>query len=131
VVLKDINSAAAEKGKAHSAALLDKKVARGQMSAEQREAVLARIQTTEDDADLAGCDLIIEAVFEDRELKAKVSWRRKGRRPGRGDRFQHVDPADQRPGHGGAGPEQVHRPAFLQPVDKMPLVEIIKGPDQR
>ena len=73
VVLKDIDMAAAEKGKAHSAALLDKKVARGQMDAAQREAVLARILTSENDADLSGCDLIIEAVFEDRELKAKVS----------------------------------------------------------
>ena len=68
VVLKDINLAAAEKGKAHSAALLDKKVARGRMTAEQREAVLARIVASESDADLAGCDLIIEAVFEDRQL---------------------------------------------------------------
>lgn len=47
VVLKDINVAAAEKGKAHSAALLDKKVSRGQLSVEQRDAVLARIKTTE------------------------------------------------------------------------------------
>lgn len=73
VVLKDVNLAAAEKGKAHSAALLDKKVSRGQLTAEQRESTLARIHPTQDDADLAGCDLIIEAVFEDRELKAKVS----------------------------------------------------------
>ena len=73
VVLKDINLAAAQKGKAHSAALLDKKVARGQLSADQRDATLARIHPTESDADLAGCDLIIEAVFEDRDLKASVS----------------------------------------------------------
>jgi len=43
------------------------------LTAEQREATLARIHPTQSDADLAGCDLIIEAVFEDRELKAKVS----------------------------------------------------------
>ncbi|KAB7487778.1 3-hydroxyacyl-CoA dehydrogenase family protein, partial [Klebsiella michiganensis] len=73
VVLKDIDSAAAEKGKAHSAALLDKKVSRGQLSAEQRESILARILPTASDADLAGCDLIIEAVYEDRELKARVT----------------------------------------------------------
>ncbi len=47
VVLKDINLAAAEKGKAHSAALLDKKVARGQLTREQREEILARIHATE------------------------------------------------------------------------------------
>jgi 3-hydroxyacyl-CoA dehydrogenase/enoyl-CoA hydratase/3-hydroxybutyryl-CoA epimerase len=128
VVLKDINLAAAEKGKAHSAALLDKKVARGQMSIEQRDAVLARIQTSENDADLAGCDLIVEAVFEDRDLKAKVSLA-----------AQKVVGADAViasntstlpiSGLACAVPDQskfigLH---FFSPVEKMPLVEIIKG----
>ncbi|POA33535.1 MULTISPECIES: 3-hydroxyacyl-CoA dehydrogenase NAD-binding domain-containing protein [unclassified Pseudomonas] len=128
VVLKDINLAAAEKGKAHSAALLDKKVARGQLSAGQRDATLARIKTTEQDADLAGCDLIIEAVFEDRELKARVS-----------SATQKVVGADAViasntstlpiSGLATAVPDQskfigLH---FFSPVDKMPLVEIIKG----
>ncbi|APC15138.1 3-hydroxyacyl-CoA dehydrogenase [Pseudomonas frederiksbergensis] len=128
VVLKDITLAAAEKGKAHSAVLLDKKVARGQLSAEQRDATLARIKTSEQDADLAGCDLIIEAVFEDRELKAKVS-----------SAAQKVVGADAViasntstlpiSGLATAVPDQskfigLH---FFSPVDKMPLVEIIKG----
>jgi len=128
VVLKDISLAAAEKGKAHSAALLDKKVARRQMSAEQREAVLARIHTSENDADLAGCDLIIEAVFEDRELKARVS-----------SAAQKVVGADALiasntstlpiSGLATAVPDPgkfigLH---FFSPVEKMPLVEIIKG----
>ncbi|PAM47721.1 hypothetical protein CEJ63_23060, partial [Acinetobacter baumannii] len=51
VVLKDISLAAAEKGKAHTAALLDKKVSRGQLTAGQRESILARIHPTQDDAD--------------------------------------------------------------------------------
>ncbi|WP_460134698.1 3-hydroxyacyl-CoA dehydrogenase NAD-binding domain-containing protein [Pseudomonas sp. S1_E04] len=128
VVLKDLNLAAAEKGKAHSAALLDKKVSRGQLTAEQRETTLARIHPTQDDADLAGCDLIIEAVFEDRDLKAKVSAA----------------------AHRVAGPDAVIASNtstlpisglakavpdpgkfiglhFFSPVDKMPLVEIIRG----
>ncbi|MCX7079318.1 MAG: 3-hydroxyacyl-CoA dehydrogenase NAD-binding domain-containing protein, partial [Pseudomonas sp.] len=128
VVLKDINLAAAEKGKAYSATLLDKKVARGQLTAEQRETTLARIKTTEQDADLAGCDLIIEAVFEDRELKAKVT-----------SVAQQVVGADAViasntstlpiSGLATAVPQQekfigLH---FFSPVDKMPLVEIIKG----
>lgn len=128
VVLKDINLAAAEKGKAHSATLLDKKVSHGQLSAEQREATLARIHSTQDDADLAGCDLIIEAVFEDRELKARVSAA-----------AQSVVGADAViasntstlpiSGLATAVPDQARFIGlhFFSPVDKMPLVEIIKG----
>ena len=128
VVLKDINLAAAERGKAHAAALLDKKLGRGQVSAEQRESILARIFPTQDDGDLAGCGLIIEAVFEDRELKAKVSAA-----------AQRVVGADAviasntstLPITGLA--TAVPDPAkfiglhFFSPVDKMALVEIIKG----
>lgn len=128
VVLKDINLAAAEKGKAHSAALLDKKVSRGQLSAEQRDAVLARIQPTESDADLAGCDLIIEAVFEDRELKAKVS---SAAQKVVGPDAVIASNTSTLPisGLATAVPDQtkfigLH---FFSPVEKMPLVEIIKG----
>ncbi|MHB2241470.1 3-hydroxyacyl-CoA dehydrogenase NAD-binding domain-containing protein [Pseudomonas monsensis] len=128
VVLKDINLAAAEKGKAHSAALLDKKVARGQMTTEQREAVLSRISTSESDADLAGCDLIIEAVFEDRELKAKVSA---AAQQVVGSAAVIASNTSTLPitGLAQAVPDQskfigLH---FFSPVEKMPLVEIIKG----
>src|SRR3989338_7015045 len=64
---KDISIEAAEKGKDYSAKLLEKKVSRGHMAAEKRDAILARI-TAPDKDDFAGCDLIIEAVFEDRDL---------------------------------------------------------------
>jgi 3-hydroxyacyl-CoA dehydrogenase/enoyl-CoA hydratase/3-hydroxybutyryl-CoA epimerase len=128
VVLKDINLAAAEKGKAHSAALLDKKVTRGQMLPEQREAILARIRTTESDADLAGCDLIIEAVFEDRELKAKVSSAAQ-KVVGPGAVIASNTSTLPISGLATAVPDQttfigLH---FFSPVEKMPLVEIIKG----
>ncbi|PMY44410.1 MULTISPECIES: 3-hydroxyacyl-CoA dehydrogenase NAD-binding domain-containing protein [Pseudomonas] len=128
VVLKDISLAAAEKGKAHSAALLEKKVARGQLSAEQRDATLARIRTAEQDADLAGCDLIIEAVFEDRELKARVSA---AAQQVVGAQAVIASNTSTLPisGLAKAVPDQgkfigLH---FFSPVEKMPLVEIIKG----
>ncbi len=73
VVLKDVTLEQAEAGKAKIEKLLDKRVAKGKLSAEKREAALVRVQPTADAADLAGCDLIIEAVFEDRGLKAKVT----------------------------------------------------------
>ncbi|MED5649886.1 3-hydroxyacyl-CoA dehydrogenase NAD-binding domain-containing protein, partial [Enterobacter hormaechei] len=61
VVLKDVSLEAAEKGKAYSARLLDKKVARGHLSAEKRDAFLARIVPSVSEADFEGCDLIREA----------------------------------------------------------------------
>ncbi|QXI19090.1 3-hydroxyacyl-CoA dehydrogenase NAD-binding domain-containing protein [Pseudomonas hamedanensis] len=128
VVLKDINLAAADKGKAHSAALLDKKVARGQMTVAQRDEVLARIHTTEDDADLAGCDLVIEAVFEDRELKATVSAAAQKVVGGEAVIASNTSTLPIT-GLARAVPDQskfigLH---FFSPVEKMPLVEIIKG----
>ena len=69
VVLKDVSIEAAERGKAYSAKLLDKPVERGRLTAAGADAVLARITPTADAADLAGCDLVIEAVFESQELK--------------------------------------------------------------
>ena len=128
VVLKDIDLAAAEKGKAHSAALLEKKVARGQLSALQRDAVLARISPTGQDADLAGCDLIIEAVFEDRELKAKVS---SAAQRVVGAEAVIASNTSTLPISGLASavpnPDKFIGLHFFSPVDKMPLVEIIKG----
>lgn len=132
VVLKDISLAAAEKGKAHSAALLDKKISRGQLTAEQRDITLARIHPTQDDADLAGCDLIIEAVFEDRELKAKVSAAAQ-RVVGSDAVIASNTSTLPISGLANAVPDQgkfigLH---FFSPVDKMPLVEIIKGAHTR
>ncbi|BBH34595.1 3-hydroxyacyl-CoA dehydrogenase NAD-binding domain-containing protein [Pseudomonas sp. St290] len=128
VVLKDVDLAAAEKGKARSAALLDKKVARGQLTAEQREATLARIRTTDSDADLAGCDLIIEAVFEDRALKASVSA---AAQAVVGHDAVIASNTSTLPITGLAmavpDPTKFIGLHFFSPVEKMPLVEIIKG----
>ncbi len=72
VVLKDVAAENAERGKAYSAGLLDTSIARGRSTEEKKSEVLARITATADPADLTGCDLVIEAVFEDPALKASV-----------------------------------------------------------
>lgn len=128
VVLKDVSVEAAEKGKAYSAKLLDKKIAKGQMTAAQREIFLARINPTGSDADLEGCDLVIEAVFEDRDLKAKVSAAAEV--AALADTVIASNTSTL-PITGLATAVQkqdkfigLH---FFSPVDKMPLVEIIRG----
>ncbi|MDR3033605.1 MAG: 3-hydroxyacyl-CoA dehydrogenase family protein, partial [Kitasatospora sp.] len=129
-LLKDVTREAADRGKAYSAGLLDKQVARGRMTEDERAAFLARITPTADAADLAGCDTVIEAVFENPELKHKVF-----------QEVQHVVAPDALLCSNtstlpiGLLAEGVDRPAdfvglhFFSPVDKMPLVEIIRGPE--
>src|SRR4051794_38595054 len=72
VVLRDLTVEDAERGKAYSRRLLDKAVQRGRATDEHRDAVLSRILATDEIADVGGADLVIEAVFEDVELKKKV-----------------------------------------------------------
>jgi len=72
VVLKDLTLEKAEAGKARIAKLLDERVAKGRLSPEEKQAVLDRIRTTDRVEDLAGCDLVVEAVFENRDVKAQV-----------------------------------------------------------
>src|SRR2546423_2441773 len=64
VVVKDVDLAAAEKGKAYSTKVLDKAVSRGRSTTDERDELLARITPTADVADFKGCDLVIEAVFQ-------------------------------------------------------------------
>jgi 3-hydroxyacyl-CoA dehydrogenase / enoyl-CoA hydratase / 3-hydroxybutyryl-CoA epimerase len=128
VVLLDTTQEAAERGKAYSQALLDKAVKKGRSTAEKRDALLARITPTTNYAALAGCDLVIEAVFEDRAIKAEVTKRAEGQ-IGAGAVF--ASNTSTLPITGLA--QASSRPAdfiglhFFSPVDKMPLVEIIVG----
>ncbi|MBM7059251.1 enoyl-CoA hydratase/isomerase family protein [Pseudomonas sp. UL073] len=128
VVLKDVSLEAAEKGKAYSAGLLDKQVARGKLSAEKRDALLARIKATASDADFEGCDLIIEAVFEDRALKGKVTAAAEAAALSDAVIASNTSTL---PITGlataVAKPEKFIGLHFFSPVDKMPLVEIIRG----
>jgi 3-hydroxyacyl-CoA dehydrogenase/enoyl-CoA hydratase/3-hydroxybutyryl-CoA epimerase len=75
VVLLDTTQENADKGKAYSQGLLDKALSRGKTTQEKRDALLARIQPTTRYEDLQGCDLVVEAVFEDRAIKADCTQR--------------------------------------------------------
>jgi 3-hydroxyacyl-CoA dehydrogenase / enoyl-CoA hydratase / 3-hydroxybutyryl-CoA epimerase len=128
VVLKDVSVEAAERGKGYSAKLNEKAVSRGRLTLEKSEELLGRITATDNPADLKGCDLVIEAVFEDPALKAQV--------------YAEILPVVNADAllcsNTSTLPitelaEGVDRPAdfiglhFFSPVDKMPLVEIIRG----
>jgi 3-hydroxyacyl-CoA dehydrogenase/enoyl-CoA hydratase/3-hydroxybutyryl-CoA epimerase len=128
VVLKDVSLEAAGRGRAYSEKLLARAVSRGRTTRQEADAVLARITATDDVQDLAGCDLVIEAVFEDPALKHRV--------------FAEVEPVVAPDALLGSNTstlpvtglaEGVSRPKdfiglhFFSPVDKMPLLEIVVG----
>jgi len=128
VVLLDTTIENAEKGKAYSQGLLDKAISRGKSTAEKRDALLAKIRPTTSYEDLKGCDLVIEAVFEDREIKAACT--RQAEAVIAPDAV-YASNTSTLPITGLAQASQ--RPKnfiglhFFSPVDKMPLVEIIVG----
>ncbi|MEM1403181.1 MAG: 3-hydroxyacyl-CoA dehydrogenase NAD-binding domain-containing protein [Pseudomonadota bacterium] len=128
VILKDISQESAEKGKGYSEMLLDKRVSRGRMTVEKRDEVLARITPTANDDDLAGCDLIIEAVFENIELKHGVTNQLEGQLAEDGIWGSNTStlPITQL-AEASSKPENFVGIHFFSPVDKMPLVEIIVG----
>jgi 3-hydroxyacyl-CoA dehydrogenase / enoyl-CoA hydratase / 3-hydroxybutyryl-CoA epimerase len=128
VVLKDITIENAEKGKDYSRVLVQKGIERGKTTADKGEKLLSLIKPTSEVADLKGCDLIIEAVFENRELKASVT--------------KEAEPMLIESGVFGSNTSTIpitglakasERPEnfigihFFSPVDKMMLVELIRG----
>ncbi len=128
VVLKDTSIENAEKGKAYSQKLLDKKVSQGRMTAEKRDQVLSLITATAFAEDLKGCDLMIEAVFENQELKAKVTQEAETFLVDGGVMASNTSTLPIT-GLAKASKDQANFIGlhFFSPVDKMQLVEIIKG----
>ena len=128
VVLIDATDEGAAKGLAGIAGTLEKAVGRGRLPADRAEATLARITATADYAALEGCDLIVEAVFEDPAVKAEVTDRAEAVAPGAVFAtntstlpIAELAKVSRRP-EGFIG---IH---FFSPVDRMQLVEVIRGP---
>jgi 3-hydroxyacyl-CoA dehydrogenase/enoyl-CoA hydratase/3-hydroxybutyryl-CoA epimerase len=128
VVLIDRDQESADKGKAHSEKLISSQIAKGRAKSADRDALLARIHATPDYAALKGCDLVIEAVFEDRGVKKEAT-----------EKAQAVLGADvvftsntstlpiASLAETAQKPENFIGVHFFSPVDKMMLVEVIMG----
>ena len=128
VVLKDLTKEAAEKGKEYSVKLLSEKLSKNQLSKEKYDELLDRIHTTAAPADIFGCDLVIEAVFESRDLKATVT---KESEAVLSSDAVFASNTSTLPITGlakaSARPKNFIGLHFFSPVDKMQLVEIILG----
>jgi 3-hydroxyacyl-CoA dehydrogenase/enoyl-CoA hydratase/3-hydroxybutyryl-CoA epimerase len=128
VILIDESLEAAEKGKSYSAKLLEKQVQQGRLTADKRDAILARITPTTDYDKLKDADIVIEAVFEDRAVKGQVTRAAESVLPPSAIFASNTSTL---PITGLA--EASQRPAnfvglhFFSPVDRMPLVEVIRG----
>ena len=127
-VLKDVTQEKADLGKSYTAKLTQARVDKGRMTAEEQKTVLDRIHATGSVADLTDCDLIIEAVYENRELKARVT---KESEPLLATGGFFASNTSTLPISGLAtasvSPEKFIGIHYFSPVDKMKLVEIIRG----
>ena len=128
VVLLDTAIEGAEKGKSYSTKLLDKAISRGRSTKDKKQALLDLIKTTTFYDDLEGCDLIIEAVFEDIDIKAECTRQSEAVIP---ETAFYASNTSTLPitelAKASKRPNQFIGLHFFSPVDKMPLVEIIVG----
>jgi 3-hydroxyacyl-CoA dehydrogenase / enoyl-CoA hydratase / 3-hydroxybutyryl-CoA epimerase len=128
VVLIDRDQEAADKGKAHSHKLMTEQVNRGRATASEREALLARITPTADYGALRHCDLVIEAVFEDRQVKAEAIAKAEAVI---GDNVTFGSNTSTLPitslAEASKRPDKFIGVHFFSPVERMLLVEIIMG----
>jgi 3-hydroxyacyl-CoA dehydrogenase/enoyl-CoA hydratase/3-hydroxybutyryl-CoA epimerase len=129
VVLIDTTAQAAQNGQAYAAKLLDKAVERGTLARGKADEVLARIQPSTEHSALSNCNMVIEAVFEDRQVKADVTAKAEAHM-----KLDAVFASNTSTLSIDSLAERSRRPAqfvglhFFSPVDKMPLVEVIRGP---
>jgi 3-hydroxyacyl-CoA dehydrogenase / enoyl-CoA hydratase / 3-hydroxybutyryl-CoA epimerase len=128
VVLIDRDQESADRGKAHSAKLIGDQINRGRATAAERDALMARITASDDYAALGDCDLVIEAVFEDRKVKAETYAKAQGAlKPG----LVFASNTSTLPitslARSFADPTRFIGIHFFSPVERMMLVEIIRG----
>ncbi|MEO1568050.1 MAG: 3-hydroxyacyl-CoA dehydrogenase NAD-binding domain-containing protein [Pseudomonadota bacterium] len=127
-VLVDVSVENAEKGKDYSRKLVEKQVSRGKMSQEKGDALLARIHPTDNYDDFKGADLVVEAVFENPELKARITKMAEEQLSDTAVMGSNTSTL-QITGLAGASvrPENFIGIHFFSPVERMGLVEIIMG----
>jgi 3-hydroxyacyl-CoA dehydrogenase / enoyl-CoA hydratase / 3-hydroxybutyryl-CoA epimerase len=128
VVLLDRDMESAEKGKAYSHKLMSDQIMKGRAKTADRDALLARIKTTADYADLKDVDLIVEAVFEQQDVKKAVTEKTEAVI---GKEIIFASNTSTIPitqlAKNSKRPDQFVGIHFFSPVEKMLLVEIIKG----
>ena len=128
VVLLDTTVDKANSGKDHSRLLLQQRVEKGKLAAEKAADTLGRISPTDDYEELRGCEMVIEAVFEDRTIKADVTAKAEAVMAADGIFASNTSTL---PITGLAAasknPEQFIGIHFFSPVERMPLVEVIVG----
>jgi 3-hydroxyacyl-CoA dehydrogenase/enoyl-CoA hydratase/3-hydroxybutyryl-CoA epimerase len=130
VVLLDMDLSAAEHGKARCASVLAKEVSKGRRSEKAAAEVLARITPSDGFLSLAGCDLVVEAVFESREVKADVIRKAEAILPKTAVFASNTSTLPIT----GLAQQSVRRDQFIgihffSPVERMQLVEVIVGRD--
>ena len=128
VVLLDRDTATAEKGKAYSSRVMGKLIEKGKLTQDKADALLARITPTDDFAMLDGCDLIVEAVFEDTAIKAETTRKAEAVIPAGAVFASNTStlPISQL-AQASTRPDQFIGIHFFSPVERMGLVEVIMG----
>lgn len=128
VVLKDVSIEGAEKGKSYTDQIETKKLQKGRTTEEKKQALLDKIHATDQVSDLAACDLVIEAVFENEKLKNTVT---KETEAVIGKDVIYSSNTSTIPitklAEASSKPDKYIGLHFFSPVDKMPLVEVIVG----